>query len=649
MKKMKLNELFKSSNLLVGVICFSLFVLIVFFSYSFFDISVKGTYGDLVKCLDGSRAIDGGCMCLKNTLAEGENCKENYVNNGFSCTSLSSSITGYAYSYVCKPITIYYVTFFYDTTNGNLDLDKMYMKVQVNDGSLVSKPANPTKDGYLFDKWIIWNTNTEYNFNNAVTQNIQLIATWKEKSSFTFKEVASNGKSSDFCFHSVGATCSVIGDPGTISNKKFIGWSKNSSCTSLLSSNKNYSFTNSGTYYACWKYNGEGCYEACGTTRYWAQSENDAISYFNTRCGSAGNSAVYTGIPKSSCGGISNDKCTIILKPGDGGSFTSGSGCSGSSCSYEVKGTVYFSSTINKMVSKSGYHVLKWQVNSSDTYWTSSVDENDCGTSLTAIWEKDASNPPSSSVKPASSSVKSSSSSIKPSSSSVKPASSYKAVTTDPATFTYVVNGDRCWHNKTFSYYKVVYINSCQKKDEYGDNALCSTKDDGNIYLSEVRDLSDCPSSSSSSSYKAATTDPATFTYEVNGDRCWHNKTESYYKVVYVNNCQKKADYGDNALCSTKSDGNIYLNEVRDLSNCKINGSSASSVVNNSSNRASSEELTSNKPSGVNNSNENVSSKTNSNVSDNPKTGATMIIVSWLVGLAALGISFFYYRKNSLV
>ena len=43
----------------------------------------------------------------------------------------------------------------------------------------ITKPENPTRDGYVFDKWT--SNDTEYNFDNAVTEDITLVAVWTQK------------------------------------------------------------------------------------------------------------------------------------------------------------------------------------------------------------------------------------------------------------------------------------------------------------------------------------------------------------------------------------------------------------------------------------------------------------------------------------
>lgn len=52
------------------------------------------------------------------------------------------------------------------------------VKVKVNDN--VSKPVNPTREGYNFVRWEL--DDKEYDFTDKVTSNITLKAVWKKKS-----------------------------------------------------------------------------------------------------------------------------------------------------------------------------------------------------------------------------------------------------------------------------------------------------------------------------------------------------------------------------------------------------------------------------------------------------------------------------------
>lgn len=70
-----------------------------------------------------------------------------------------------------EEIVTYTVTF-------NTDGGSKISSKKVTEGNKVSKPSNPTKDGYTFVSWTL--DGKEYNFNSKVTSNITLKATWKK-------------------------------------------------------------------------------------------------------------------------------------------------------------------------------------------------------------------------------------------------------------------------------------------------------------------------------------------------------------------------------------------------------------------------------------------------------------------------------------
>ena len=71
----------------------------------------------------------------------------------------------------------YTVTF---DTDGGSSIDP----IKVAKGELLQKPVDPTKEGYIFDKWYI--DNVEYDFNKEVTSDITLKATWKKQDGNSF-------------------------------------------------------------------------------------------------------------------------------------------------------------------------------------------------------------------------------------------------------------------------------------------------------------------------------------------------------------------------------------------------------------------------------------------------------------------------------
>ena len=77
---------------------------------------------------------------------------------------------------VWKEVKTYSVTF--NTTGGS-----SVPSQTVKEGAKATKPTNPTREGYTFDKWLL--NGNEYNFNLAVNSNITLVATWKEIQNYT--------------------------------------------------------------------------------------------------------------------------------------------------------------------------------------------------------------------------------------------------------------------------------------------------------------------------------------------------------------------------------------------------------------------------------------------------------------------------------
>ena len=53
--------------------------------------------------------------------------------------------------------------------------------VKVNSGSKVTRPSNPTRNGYAFLGWLL--DGKSYDFKKAVTKDITLVASWKKEES----------------------------------------------------------------------------------------------------------------------------------------------------------------------------------------------------------------------------------------------------------------------------------------------------------------------------------------------------------------------------------------------------------------------------------------------------------------------------------
>lgn len=65
------------------------------------------------------------------------------------------------------------------------DIDGQITTKTVKEGEKVSKPSNPTKDGYTFKYWSL--NGSEYNFSNEVKSDITLKAEWKKNDVITYK------------------------------------------------------------------------------------------------------------------------------------------------------------------------------------------------------------------------------------------------------------------------------------------------------------------------------------------------------------------------------------------------------------------------------------------------------------------------------
>lgn len=72
----------------------------------------------------------------------------------------------------------YTVTF--DTAGGSSIASK-----QATEGETVTKPSNPTRDGYTFIGW--YYNNAQYNFSTVITSNITLTAKWEKNSVISYK------------------------------------------------------------------------------------------------------------------------------------------------------------------------------------------------------------------------------------------------------------------------------------------------------------------------------------------------------------------------------------------------------------------------------------------------------------------------------
>lgn len=75
---------------------------------------------------------------------------------------------------VIDPEDVYYTVKFNSSGGSNVDDQSIVA------GKTVTKPTNPVKEGYTFEGW--YSGDSKYDFSKKITQNIELTAKWKAKS-----------------------------------------------------------------------------------------------------------------------------------------------------------------------------------------------------------------------------------------------------------------------------------------------------------------------------------------------------------------------------------------------------------------------------------------------------------------------------------
>lgn len=142
------------------------------------DGSTDSVVHNVAPLLTGDQPDPDGTVTLPTAPAVGDKPAQNYkvgkwnTDDGTLPTTISAAgasggaIT-YTYTYAAK--AKYTVTF--DTDGGSA-----VARQEVYEGDTVTKPTNPTKDGYTFAGW--QQNGADYNFSNPVADNITLTAKW---------------------------------------------------------------------------------------------------------------------------------------------------------------------------------------------------------------------------------------------------------------------------------------------------------------------------------------------------------------------------------------------------------------------------------------------------------------------------------------
>jgi uncharacterized repeat protein (TIGR02543 family) len=96
-------------------------------------------------------------------------------------------------------------------------------KETVNHGATVGKPADPAREGYIFDGWFKEGTTTAYDFNAPVTEDLSLVAQWIKTYTVRFMDGAS--ELSKATVNHGAAVSKPTPDP-VKTNRLFAGWYK---------------------------------------------------------------------------------------------------------------------------------------------------------------------------------------------------------------------------------------------------------------------------------------------------------------------------------------------------------------------------------------------------------------------------------------
>ncbi len=137
----------------------------------------------------------------------------------------------------------YTVTFHYnDASDSDYEVSVVY-------GKTVAEPAEPTREGYIFNGWYVDDTAVVYDFTWPVERDFELNAGWTPiEYTVTFE---SNGGSAVAPMTKVYGESFAAPEPPTKEGMTFVGWFKNPECTDEWNFDKDF-VTGDITLYARW-------------------------------------------------------------------------------------------------------------------------------------------------------------------------------------------------------------------------------------------------------------------------------------------------------------------------------------------------------------------------------------------------------------
>ena len=554
MKKEKVNDSLKNSSvLLMTVSGITLFLLVIFVSYSMFG-NGKGTYSYTVGascCMNSSITYDPSTKKCETTMEQYSD--KDLTSSGYNCVNRTP--------YCCKGK-------YYDETDS--EYYDYYFWAQYSSCYYTDNLTNTQKSGeYILGSSACSAAKGDFYCTKSVSSEVGVVQTdgtcsssgssggssggsTNPGTSKTFKAIfdanggtisgSSNGRVTKTCvadgsYKVGGLVACVINGVSSINvsngDKIFGGWGTASYCETGANGDSLILFDEEIKYFACWGSNG-------------------------------------------STGGDSNDdeppaSCTYEIKGGTGGTVNTGvSGCNGK-VSYTGEKNL---SDLEKCVSNSGKCIDNWTVKfengttKSYSYNINSAD-NDCGITLTPNWGT--------------------------CSSGGSPGGSSGGTTTE-AEYSETYKDDRCYNGEW------VRVVACQPSSV--TNAKCKLSDGTTVDRKTIL-----------SSRTGCDLLNNAYDKVIDDYRC-----DRYTgKWVYITSCQGISLVG--AHCKY-SGGTSLLTDMTGGSGCS--GS---------------------KPSTSTSSDD----KSQQDVDKNAQTGTIEVVISWIIGIFAFGVAFYYFRKNRLL
>lgn len=172
-------------------------------------------------------------------------------NYGITVKDKAGNIT------VIQQIFIYnkYKVTFKNVDVNNPDLMTIYDTKTVNYNEQVSKPATPTREGYVFAGWAESGNNSNFDFSTPIKKNLELVAKWTPAS----YQITFDSQDGSFCNPITATYQQAVGvmPIPTLAGHRFLGWYTSLDDTAQtgtkIENNTVFNFTENITLYARWE------------------------------------------------------------------------------------------------------------------------------------------------------------------------------------------------------------------------------------------------------------------------------------------------------------------------------------------------------------------------------------------------------------